>query len=332
MDKENFPFDRPSFRQNLFAALCGVGTTVIVFALCPAFSDGLWRFLLWASPSLASALGTTSFFLYSERILKILGPIGLFLYLNKRQPTGPWCFFINYCSQLLILYLLRVPFKRINRIYDGFDLRYEFLSLVWPLTTVLVQWLVSLYVRKKKAEPGFSLCREIVNFIWGKRPLTTGAKIRRFLFTCILFLTLIRGGLYWVYFPWVFNNYLETLPNPETCRVEVAFDSVGKWELDETQRAELLERMKRMKYLTAYGPLSLSERTPPDIGYVIYIYPSNGEMLQPFALQTNSTFHSGFFCESPILPVGYWLNMGNWYDLHNWLTGLSVEDLIGAPA
>lgn len=325
---DNFPFRYPSSRQAYFAALCGVGTATIVFAITPPLFAGLFRLLCLLFGSTVrdsifagTAIGVSTF------IFKFVGPIALFLYLDKKQPTRPECFFINLFSQFLLLYLLRIPLMRINGISGGLlEFHYIFLALVWPIVTVLTQWGASQYIRKKMIDLDFSLYRKIQSLIKRKRPLTTGAKVRRFLCVCLLLLGLAWVALYRVYYPRVFYDYLKALPHPGTCRVEVTyFYNEIKWELDESQRAGLFERMKIMTYRSAYGPLSLSERAPSDVGYIIYIYPSNGEVLPPFVLQPDVYFYSGFFCESPIFPVGYWLNMENWYDLHNWLQDLPVD-------
>lgn len=323
---ENFPFEYPNSRQVRFAALCGICTATFVFAVTPLLFEALYHFLKWLLGPIAQfstligiAMNVLKF------IFKFAGSIAIFLYLDKRQPTGPLCFWINLFSQFLVLYLFRMPLMRINGFLGWFaDLAYFVRAVAWPIAIALVQWGVSLYTRHRRQRntqdtQGIASPPSEAKGLKGKKgPLASGAKIRRLLCGCLLLLFFAWLAYYRTYYPRAFYRYLDALPDPKACQVEVVYGSGEKWKLDEAQRAELFGLMKELEYYFAYGPRLSSKQTPSSAGYTIYIYLTNEETLSPFVRRGDIPC-SGFFCKSPISPMGYWLNMKDSFTLDMWL-------------
>lgn len=320
---ENFPLEYPNSRQVRFAALCGICTATFVFAIAPLVFQVLYRLSKWLFGPIVqfdTVIGiicsTLAF------IFRLAGPIVIFLYLDKKQPTGPLCFWVNLFSQFLVLRLFCVPLMRINGFLGWFaDLTYFVHAVAWSVAVVLVQWGISLYLRhrqKKAPKDAQSPCGE-------ERSPKTGVRLRRIFCILLLLPLLVQAVLNRIYYPYLFYHYLNVLPDPKACQVEVTYGEEGKWQLDETQRAELFVLMKELKYDYAYGPFPLPKaeyQTP----YNIHIYPSDGNALRSFLIRHEILDFSGFYDKIPILPGGYWLTVQDTFEIFVWLEHLSGDD------
>ena len=328
------PYEAPTTRQLVFAALCGIFTAGTAFVFWPFLFRTLY--LCYLEPIYEyqirgnEVLGFLKFILLDLPALAlVIGSIALiFLYLNKKQKTGPYCFWINLFCQYGILYFFYAPFEQIVFLHTGYfgpGLGELLLPILLPPVVVLVQWGIFQYLQEQESAEDPQEVRDAPSPDTGAQPgrktylLTVADGLCRPLCLCLLPFVLAVLIMYSVYYPYAFHHYVNTL-DAETYQAEVHTFS-GKQVLDQTQRAELFRQMKALKYDSAYGPYALSDEDA-DISrswsHFIYIRTPEGKLLPPFSVDPSSRC-AGFFQKSFLFPSGYWLTTQKEGDIYSWL-------------
>lgn len=120
------PYEAPTTRQMVFAAICGIFTAGTTFVFWPHLFRTLY--LCYLEPIYEYQMRENEFLGFLKFIVLdlpalvlVIGSIAvIFLYLNKKQKTGPYCFWINLFCQYGILYFFYAPFEQIVFLHTGY--------------------------------------------------------------------------------------------------------------------------------------------------------------------------------------------------------------------
>lgn len=334
-------YEAPTTRQMVFAALCGIFTAGTTFVFWPVLFRTLY--LCYLEPIYEYQIRDNEFLGFLKFIVLDLPAVALivgsiaviFLYLNKKQKTGPYCFWINLFCQYGVLYLFYSPFEQIVFLHTGYfgpGLGELLLPILLPPAVVLAQWGIFQYLQDQESAGDPQDGQDAPSQDTGAqapkgrgRLLAAADKLCRPLCLCLLPFVLAVLALYSVYYPYTFHHYVNSL-DVETCQVEVYTYSVRQV-LNQTQQAELFKQMKALKYDSARGPYALSEEgTDIERSWTCFIYirTPEGELLPPFSVDPRA--HSaGFFQKSFLFPSGYWLTTQKEGDIYSWLEALNIQ-------